>query len=104
MPRFDSVIFDLDGTLWDTTELCAQAWGGVLQELGLSPRGLTAAEVAGVMGRPGKKVFEALMPALSEQQRGSVTEKCFAAGTRMEFQPFTLGDGITNGRRPFFPD
>ena len=29
MKDFDSLIFDLDGTLWDTCEACAVAWNNV---------------------------------------------------------------------------
>ena len=30
MKDFDSLIFDLDGTLWDTCEACAVAWNNVV--------------------------------------------------------------------------
>ena len=26
----DSIIFDVDGTLWDSTEICAKAWTDVI--------------------------------------------------------------------------
>lgn len=26
----DSIIFDVDGTLWDSTDICARAWNTVL--------------------------------------------------------------------------
>ena len=36
MKDFDSLIFDLDGTLWDTCEACAVAWNNVYEnEIGI---------------------------------------------------------------------
>ena len=33
----DSIIFDVDGTLWDSTAACAQAWNkAILRETGKS--------------------------------------------------------------------
>jgi len=47
----DALIFDLDGTLWDTNATCAQAWNDVLSRLGIAYRRITAADVRGVAGR-----------------------------------------------------
>jgi beta-phosphoglucomutase-like phosphatase (HAD superfamily) len=33
--RPDGLVFDLDGTLWDTTGTCADAWNRVLARLGI---------------------------------------------------------------------
>lgn len=58
----DALVFDLDGTLWDTTGPCATAWNRVLGRLGL-PRRVTAAEVRAVTG---KSHFEAIAAAFPE--------------------------------------
>ncbi len=49
--RYDSIIFDMDGTIWDTTrEVCA-AWNKVLENAGNSKR-ITEKELSGYMGLP----------------------------------------------------
>jgi phosphoglycolate phosphatase len=37
-----NLIFDVDGTLWDTTEIVARAWNRALAESGEFPANLTA--------------------------------------------------------------
>lgn len=55
------VLFDLDGTLWDSTEAIAPAWDRVLAPLG---RHITAADMAGVMGMTDKGIAAKLLPGL----------------------------------------
>ena len=62
--RSDALIFDLDGTLWDTSETCAAAWNRVTQRLGIVARQVTADDVRGVAGLPHpegvRRVFDTL--------------------------------------------
>ena len=48
----DALVFDLDGTLWDTCAACATAWNRVLARLGIPFRQITAADVRAVAGQP----------------------------------------------------
>ena len=52
LPTPDALIFDLDGTLWDTCETCARAWNGVLARHGIAFRTITADDVRRVTGKP----------------------------------------------------
>jgi phosphoglycolate phosphatase len=52
LPPIDSLIFDLDGTLWDTCASCAIAWNTVLRRHGISFREITADDVRKVTGKP----------------------------------------------------
>lgn len=47
---FDSIIFDLDGTLWDSSETVACSWNAVLQKRGNSLR-ITGTDVLKHMGK-----------------------------------------------------
>lgn len=52
MEHFDSIIFDLDGTLWDASETCAKAWNKALVELEITGRQVTAEGIRSVTGMP----------------------------------------------------
>ncbi len=49
--NFDSLIFDLDGTLWNSSETVAEAWNVVLEKQGYPVR-ITGADVLKQMGKP----------------------------------------------------
>jgi phosphoglycolate phosphatase len=46
----DALIFDLDGTLWDTSETCALAWNRVIRGIGIDGREVTAEDMRRVAG------------------------------------------------------
>ena len=50
MTNFDSLIFDLDGTLWDSSETVAEAWNNALGKSGY-PLRITGADVLKHMGK-----------------------------------------------------
>jgi phosphoglycolate phosphatase len=72
--RPDALIFDLDGTLWDTCETCAVAWNEVLVRLGLHHRTMTAADVRGVAGLPHLDGIRHAFPGLAEQDVVRIAE------------------------------
>ncbi|MGM0897062.1 MAG: HAD family hydrolase [Bacillota bacterium] len=70
----DSIIFDLDGTLWDPLEVVVEAWNRVLEENGVEEK-LTKEDLRGVMGLQPQEVGEKLFPHLPEQQYSELTEQ-----------------------------
>jgi phosphoglycolate phosphatase len=64
--RPDALVFDLDGTLWDTCETCAIAWNAELARLGIVYRPMTAADVRAVSGQPHVAAIRAAFPGLAE--------------------------------------
>jgi phosphoglycolate phosphatase len=63
---FDSIVFDLDGTLWDTCPSCAIAWNNVIQRNGISFRTITADDVRAVTGKPHEICIRETFAGLSE--------------------------------------
>ena len=41
----DGIIFDVDGTLWDSTPIVAEAWTQAVLECGIKDRIVTAGEL-----------------------------------------------------------
>ena len=48
--NFDSLIFDLDGTLWNSSDTVAEAWNVALEKAGYDVR-ITGADVLKQMGK-----------------------------------------------------
>lgn len=67
-PRIDSVVFDLDGTLWDTCPTCAIAWNYVLERHGIAFRTITEHDVRRVAGRPHEQCIRDVFVGLPESQ------------------------------------
>jgi phosphoglycolate phosphatase len=62
----DSVVFDLDGTLWDTCVACARGWNIVLARHKIPFREITVDDIRKVMGKPHeiciRETFDRLEP------------------------------------------
>jgi phosphoglycolate phosphatase len=67
-PAVDALIFDLDGTLWDTCESCALAWNEVLTRHAIEFRTIVANDVRAVAGRPHDQCIRDTFVGLDEQQ------------------------------------
>jgi phosphoglycolate phosphatase len=73
--RPDSLIFDLDGTLWDTSDVCAAAWNRVTHELGIEARSVTANDMRTVAGLPLTDAVRRVFSELSEDEVLRISER-----------------------------
>lgn len=65
----DSVIFDLDGTIWDSIDTVLKAWNHCIKKHSHIKRELTRADFEGTMGLQMPEISKKLFPYLSEDLR-----------------------------------
>jgi phosphoglycolate phosphatase len=70
----DSVIFDLDGTLWDSTATVARAWQEALNKVSFDTEPMTQARVRSITGLPYDIIHPKLFPTLSPAQLEEIRE------------------------------
>jgi phosphoglycolate phosphatase len=75
--HYDSLIFDVDGTLWDSVEVAAKAWNTIIDEMGLEKH-VTGKELQNLFGRPMDVIFNTLFPGLDPGIAEEFSEKCMA--------------------------
>ncbi len=96
----DSLLFDLDGTLWDASEAVANAVQTATNEAGYTTYKITADDIRQVAGLPHDEVYEKLFPGLDAQEREELMEKC--AKAELDFLHETGGslyDGLEDTLR-----
>jgi phosphoglycolate phosphatase len=71
----DSVIFDLDGTLWSCVDTCIEAWNQVLVAKGIDV--VTKQQLQSVMGLQHDKLAEKLFPFLMDSEKLEVIEEIY---------------------------
>jgi phosphoglycolate phosphatase len=69
--NFDSIIFDLDGTLWDAASTCTKAWNEALKELSFE-HVLEDNFIRSVSGLKIEKIFELHLPFIPNEQHAAL--------------------------------
>lgn len=69
----NGILFDMDGTLWDSSEQVTQAWNNVLaREPDTSRVQLTTAQMKSLMGKTMTDILTSLFPTLGETRRAEI--------------------------------
>lgn len=70
----DSIIFDLDGTLWDPVDTVLLAWNRVLKKHGICE--LSRKDLEETMGMQMEDISRKLFPDLNDSERQQLVEEC----------------------------
>ena len=105
----DSIIFDVDGTLWDSTDSVARSWNLAIQENSSLDLTITENALQQVFGKTMTEIADTLFSRLPEKERIKLLEVCFQYENRyLETHPGKLYDGVTDtlavlsGQYPIF--
>ncbi len=74
--KFDSIIFDLDGTLWDSTGNVALAWEKARQQVDYVVEPITRERVRSITGMAYDLIFEVLLPDMDIAKRDYFKAVC----------------------------
>lgn len=74
---FDGLIFDVDGTLWNSTPIVEKAWNQALFDNGHGDITVTARQLQGLFGLPMPDIINAIMPDVSKKEQEEFAPKCY---------------------------
>ena len=68
------IIFDLDGTLWDSSEQVVKSWNEVLEPR--AGKTITVSDMQGYMGKTLEKIGELILPDIAADLRSDIMKEC----------------------------
>ena len=73
---YDGIIFDVDGTVWDSTPVVEEAWNAALRDSGYEER-VTADRLKGLFGLPMDDIIADIIPDAPPEDRAAFAPVCF---------------------------
>ena len=76
MISIKGIIFDLDGTLWNTTETIVPVWNEVLRLHSETDKQISVEEMNGYMGKTLEQIAQLMLPKLENDVAMSILKEC----------------------------
>lgn len=77
LSNIDSIIFDLDGTLWNTSAVCLEAWQRALKSFDYIRETVSKSDLDSVFGVQHDLIGKKLFPYLTKAQQDEAMHRCF---------------------------
>ena len=74
--KYDGIILDIDGTIWNTTGVVAVAWNKAIDESKTGARKVNAQELQKEFGKTMDVIAKDLWPELTDEQREILLANC----------------------------
>mgnify|MGYP003296358819 CR=1 FL=1 len=71
-----SLIFDIDGTLWDSRQLVAEGYNIQLEKEGLSHLAVTAEDLRPLFGKVMTEIADVILASIDPSERYELMERC----------------------------
>lgn len=91
----EAIIFDVDGTLWDSTEEVAVAWNAAIRDYSDLDIVLTGERLVSEFGKPMDAIMESLFPELTRKEQDALAAHMYQYENKaMETARCKLYDGL----------
>lgn len=90
-----AIIFDLDGTLWDSTHRIRDIWNAVIERETGIPSRLTRLDICDLMGKTMAEIAAAIFPDLPQPEQAALMDLCGQAeNAQLRQTGASLYDGL----------
>ena len=84
--KYESLIFDIDGTLWDSRALVAEGYNIQLKKEGLDHLCVTAEDLKPLFGKVMTEIADVVLATIPVEQRYDLMERCMDTENRYLFE------------------
>ena len=74
--NYESLIFDIDGTLWDSRQLVAEGYNIQLEKEGLQHLAVTAEDLRPLFGKVMTEIADTILASIDPSERYDLMERC----------------------------
>ena len=88
----ESIIFDIDGTLWDSRALVAEGYNIQLRSEGMADRCVTAEALRPLFGKVMTEIADTIFPSIPAPERYALMERCMDTENKyLQANPCRIG-------------
>ena len=84
--KYESLIFDIDGTLWDSRALVAEGYNIQLKKEGLDHLCVTAEDLKPLFGKVMTEIADAILASIDPKDRYDLMERCMDTENKYLFE------------------